>query len=75
MNLTLNALPDDFTLHANGDLERSAGITYPEAYFLVDTEGNFLVDTEGNFLIGYFKETVYPQILNALPDDFRLNTE
>lgn len=74
MNLTLHALPDDWTLHANGDLERLEQ-GFPFAYFLVDTAGNFLVDTAGNFLIGYYTDTMYPQILNALPDDFRLNSE
>ena len=75
MNLELNSVRDDFTLNANGDLERSAGITYPYEYFLIDPDGNFLTDPDGNFLVAYFEDTLYPQVLTALADDFTLNTE
>lgn len=74
MNLTLNALPDDWTLHANGDVARLA-MGFPFEYFLISPQGDFLTDPQGNFLIGYYTDVMYPQILNALPDDFRLNSE
>ena len=73
--MQLTALPDDWSLNALGDTDRSAGTTILVEYYLVDEAGNFLVDTAGNFLVGMATESVYPQMLHALPDDFALNAE
>lgn len=73
--MLLHALPDDFKLNARDDTARSTGTEFLELVYLVDELGNNLTDESGNFLVGYFSSTVYPQILHALPDDFRLRAE
>lgn len=71
----LSALPDDFKLNALGDTERSAGLSLVLQYFMVDSSGNFMVDSSGNFMVALDYGFVYPQMLHALPDDFKLNAE
>lgn len=75
MNTDLHTSQDDFRLNALGDTERSAGLNAAYTYYLTDPDGNRLTDTEGNYLTAYFFDTVYPQMLHALPDDFNLNAE
>ena len=75
MNLTLHALPDDWNLNALYDTPRSTGGSFPFLYYLTDTAGNKLTDTAGNYLVAYNLETLYPQILHSIPDDFTLNAE
>lgn len=72
MDMELHALPDDWSLRALGDVERSTGSTFYYEYNLVDRAGNFLIDRAGDFLIGRTAETSYPQLLHAMPDDFNL---
>ena len=73
--MLLHALPDDFKLNALDDVERSTGTDFFELVYLTDELGNRLTDESGNYLVGYLSSTVYPQILHALPDDFRLRAE
>lgn len=73
--MLLHALQDDFNLTALADTDRSAGSSFIFPYYLTDTAGNRLTDTAGNYLVGYFSDTLYPQTLHALPDDFNLNAE
>ena len=70
--MNLHALPDDFRLTALADTERDAGRDFRFPYYLTDPDGNKLTDPDGNYLIVAVAETLYPQILNAFPDDFRL---
>lgn len=73
--MLLNANKYDYTLNADADLERSAGSLFLFPYYLTDPSGNYLTDPAGNKLVGYFYDTIYPQILNSMRDDFTLNTE
>lgn len=71
----LHAMADDWSLNALADTERSDGLSANFLYYLTDELGNYLTDESGNRLVGYEAETVYPQMLHALPDDFVLNAE
>lgn len=73
--MILHSLADDWKLNAQGDTDRSPGVNFPFSYYLTDTAGNRLTDPSGNYLTGSGLVLLYPQILNVLPDDFRLNAE
>lgn len=75
MDITLHALQDDWTLHANADTTRSTGTSIVSYAYLTDPSGNKLTDTAGNYLVAGYLETVYPQVLHALQDDFTLHSE
>jgi hypothetical protein len=75
MGYTLHTAQDDFSLHANADTERGAGVIQSFTANLTDASGNKLTDASGNYLTAVYAETIYPQILHALPDDFALNSE
>lgn len=69
----LNALPDDFELNALYDTERTYSAAFIFYAYLTDELGNYLTDELGNRLIAPFVETLNPQVLHSLPDDFKLN--
>jgi len=48
-------------------------LTDPSGNYLKDTAGNYLT-TVKNRLVGGVREFVYPLVLNALQDDFNLNS-
>lgn len=72
MDFTLHALADDWKLNALADTPRSSGLTLNFPAYLTDESGNRLTDQSGNYLIGYYSDTVYPQVLHANQDDFKL---
>jgi hypothetical protein len=72
-DFVLTSIQDDFKLNALFDVARSAGQTFTFVYYLTDTTGNYLTDTAGNRLVGYGTTTSYPQILNAIQDNFLLH--
>lgn len=69
----LHALPDDFNLNALDDTPRGEAAFLSFTYTLTAPNGDILTDTLGNHLTGIELVEVFPQILNALPDDFNLN--
>lgn len=72
----LHAIPDDFNLTANGDTGRGELMDFRSGpFYLTDPQGNKLTDPHGNYLTGYLAESVNPQQLHALPDDFELTAE
>lgn len=73
--MLLHSIPDDFSLHALWDTERSTGTAFVAQYYITDTLGNILTDPSGNRLAGYTLVTLYPQKLHAIPDDFSLHAE
>jgi hypothetical protein len=73
--LSLHALPDDWKLNALWDTERSSNFTAFYRDYLVDGSGNYLTDESGNRLVAVYSQTISPQKLNALPDDWKLNSE
>lgn len=73
--MLLHANKDDFKLRALYDTERNPAFVALYPFYLVDELGNRLTDESGNYLIGLEESTIAPQILNALPDDFKLNAE
>jgi hypothetical protein len=71
----LHTVQDDWNLRANADTERSEGMGFLFDYYLTDTAGNYLTDTAGNRLIARDATTLYPQVLHAVQDDWKLNSE